>query len=164
MARFGKTVKIANGVEATEGAYYIQPYRKYTLMHADRLVAALDCLRNLLDLPADLRVVIKPIAKKTTRGCYWHHNNTIWVDPRTENVRALVETLAHECVHAEQYKQGRLAQVWDNRKGYIYQWCGQINFNKGTTYAKYREQPWEVEAFDRQEALAKTVFNMMGEF
>lgn len=74
------------------------------------------------------------------------------------NVKKLSETIAHELVHAEQYLSGRLA--WDYRSA-RYVWEGSINSNKGSTYQRYRDQPWEVEAFSSQEDLANIILNSL---
>jgi hypothetical protein len=39
----------------------------------------------------------------------------------------------------------------------IHSWNGSNVFNKGTTYKAYRDQPWEIEAFERQKTIAKQV-------
>jgi hypothetical protein len=65
-------------------------------------------------------------------------------------------------VHAEQYHQGRLKNEYISGKGWVHEWNSELNTNKGTTYRAYRNQPWEVEAFDRQEGLAKIVAAELG--
>jgi hypothetical protein len=43
----------------------------------------------------------------------------------------------------------------------VYQWNGEVNTNKGSTYNSYRNQPWEQEAFGRQKELADQVCDML---
>jgi hypothetical protein len=78
------------------------------------------------------------------------------------DIERLIIALAHEMVHAEQYHQGRLKNEYISGKGWVHEWNSELNTNKGTTYRAYRNQPWEVEAFDRQEGLAKIVAAELG--
>jgi hypothetical protein len=41
-------------------------------------------------------------------------------------------------------------------------WMGRRSSNRGTTYAAYREQPWEVEAFAREPELSEIVAKKLG--
>ena len=74
------------------------------------------------------------------------------------NIKKMAETIAHELVHAEQYLSGRLA--WDHKYA-SFVWEGNVNGNKGSTYQRYRDQPWEVEAFSSQEVLANIIMKDM---
>jgi len=62
------------------------------------------------------------------------------------NVNIMAEILGHELVHAEQFLTGKLKWVKD-----AWYWGDRKAISKGTTYAAYRQLPWEVEAFARQE-------------
>jgi hypothetical protein len=72
-----------------------------------------------------------------------------------------LEVLAHELVHAEQYMQGRLKKSWMKKKGWVHQWNGNVNTNRGSTYQAYRNQPWEMEAWSRQADLAEKVCQIL---
>ena len=74
-----------------------------------------------------------------------------------------LEVLAHELVHAEQYMQGRLKKSWMKKKGWVHQWNGHVNTNRGSTYQAYRNQPWEIEAWSRQAELAEKVCQILEE-
>lgn len=73
----------------------------------------------------------------------------------------LLETLAHEFVHAKQMDRKELTYTWDGR--WIAHWNGAASYNKGTTYKRYREQPWEIEAFENQGNLAALYLESKGE-
>ncbi len=116
-------------------------------------------LQDILDLPQDLKVRIARF-KGHQRGCYYASENTAHVTPVLDANQFLL-TLCHELVHAEQFHTGRLGyQLNVLRNRYYYSWNGQINYNRGTTYMAYREQPWEQEAFGRQGELAQKVLEM----
>ena len=114
---------------------------------------------KLLDVPKDLVFRLSRCKGRFT-GKYNHEERTVWINPNYAWDRIL-ETLAHELVHAEQYHQKRLASVFLDRKGWMYQWNGEVNTNKGSTYNSYRNQPWEQEAFGRQKELADRVCDML---
>ena len=70
---------------------------------------------------------------------------------------SLLNCIAHELVHAEQYYENRLDFTYVRGKGFLHMWNGDEINNKGTTYRAYRNQPWEIEAFSRQASLAEKV-------
>ena len=118
-------------------------------------------LSKLLDLPNNLIFRLSR-TKGTFSGKYNHDERTVWIDPNYAWDRIL-ETLAHELVHAEQYNQKRLEAVFLAKKGWVYQWNGELSMNKGSTYTSYRKQPWEKEAYNRQKKLADQVCDMLEE-
>lgn len=116
--------------------------------------------RKLLNLPKLLVFRISRI-KGQYSGKYCSGDNVVLLSPLVKWDR-LLETLAHELVHAEQYHECRLASVFTSRKGWVHQWNGENNYNKGTTYKSYLNQPWEQEAFSRQKELSDKVIEMCG--
>ena len=123
---------------------------------------ALPHFRKLLQLPDGIKVRIAGI-KGRVRGRYvWRSKMAVLDNQLIFNGNfALLEVLAHELVHAEQYYQGRLENEWVSGRGWEYRWHGETNTNRGSTYAAYRRQPWEIEAFDRQNALASQVVSAL---
>ena len=116
--------------------------------------------RKLLNLPERLVFRISRI-KGQYSGKYCNGDNVVLVSPVVKWDR-LLETIAHELVHAEQYHECRLASVFSSHKGWVHQWYGEDNYSKGTTYNSYRNQPWEQEAFSRQKELADKVIGLCG--
>ena len=118
--------------------------------------AAYEVLKNtgLLVLPDDVTIRIAHTKKATNHGAFYSKEKVVVVDPRFA-YKTMMQTICHELVHAEQYYEGRLA--WDYDKG-VQMWNDAPVYNKGTTYKRYREMPWEVEAFSRQEKLAEQVW------
>ena len=118
-------------------------------------------LSKLLDLPDNLIFRLSRSKGRFT-GKYNHDERMVWINPNYAWDRIL-ETLAHELVHAEQYNQKRLEAVFLAKKGWVCQWNGEVNTNKGSTYNSYRNQPWEKEAYNRQKKLADQVCEMLEE-
>ena len=56
--------------------------------------------------------------------------------------------LAHEMVHVKQYAKGQMVSKGSNKC----QWMGRVYNMKKTPYL---DMPWEVEAFSRQELIAR---------
>lgn len=80
---------------------------------------------------------------------------TITINPKAcKDIHQMAETIGHELVHAEQYMTGKLAID----AGY-HRWNGQRVVCRGSTYAAYRNLPWEVEAFDRQKKNAEKIIS-----
>lgn len=112
--------------------------------------------RDLLDLPSNLRVRLCNFKTHKVNGRYYGFNNINVAELSVRMSPAhFLEVLAHELVHAEQFHTGRLGYI-----GRMYTWNGSVNTNRGTTYARYRNQPWEQEAFGRQRELAMKVLEM----
>lgn len=120
---------------------------------------ALPHFRKLLNLPGTVRIRIAGI-KGTIRGRYYSDTKFVLLDSALRG-KKLLSTLAHELVHAEQYHTGKLTKCIVPGKGWMHQWEGSVINNRGRTYKAYRAQPWEVEAFARQEQLADQVWNTL---
>lgn len=69
------------------------------------------------------------------------------VEGESLSTAEMMKTLAHEMVHAKQYLRGEL-------DGYSGSWKGR----KPRNY-KYRNQPWEIEAYGREEYLFGTCWS-----
>ena len=117
---------------------------------------AMPVLYKILNVKPGVKVRVGPIKSKTMNGRYYSHARTIDIDHRMP-LDKIMQTLAHEMVHAEQYDQGRLA--WNGRVQF---WHGTAHHSKATTYNAYRALPWEAEAFDRQAGLADQVWAELG--
>lgn len=76
----------------------------------------------------------------------------IEIDPRYD-FRDIIETIAHELTHSEQYKQGRLKHLVGNRS--IWE---SRTMSRGTTHAQYLALPWEVEARKRAKEFVDKYF------
>lgn len=126
------------------------------------LQRAIPILRRHLSVSKDLTVVLRPI-KDGVQGQWCLDIGPVtkeWIeiDPRRPSIALIVETLCHEFVHAEQYHTGKLSMrkegpVW---MGSLYQYE-----TSHTTYDQYRDQPWEKEAYDREQPLAHFVMDMI---
>jgi len=130
--------------------------------NAARIILAIEntlpAFQKLLDIPKDLKFRICTF-KGTTRGLYANDTKTVSISPMSKWENVML-TLAHELVHAEQFHTKRLAHVKVPRKGYRMAWFGSVG-SKGTTRNAYLNQPWEKEAFGRQQELADKVLEML---
>jgi hypothetical protein len=133
-------------------------HKKTTSINVQLVERALPILKTLLKLPS-LSIRVAPIKAKNMKGYYQSESKLVTVDCRLEP-KELIEVLSHELVHAEQYHSGRLMKKYLKRKGWMHYWNGTIG-SKGTTYKAYRDQPWEKEAWGRQEDLAKLVIDKL---
>ena len=94
-------------------------------------------LRKSFDFPQSIEIHIRPV-KGSTHGRAFQNKAKIEIDPRYD-LRRIVETIAHELTHCEQYKQERLiGRKWN---GIVYQ--------RATTHKQYLNLPWEIEARKR---------------
>lgn len=65
-----------------------------------------------------------------------------------QRLSRLAKTMSHELVHAEQYMTKRLE--WNMNKA-CWMWEQKKCMNMGTTHNAYMNQPWEKEAYERQD-------------
>jgi hypothetical protein len=102
-----------------------------------------------LKLENSRKFVLIEIARNITPNAYGSTTNLPGLDSyvialRPQKWAELGSTLAHEMVHVKQFAKGQLQS--ENGKNY---WMGK----QITRRVKYLDQPWEVEAFQRQEIL-----------
>lgn len=151
---------VAPGITMSLSAIYNKRMNRQAKIVKLVVQQALPCLHKLLDIPKNVAVRIAPIKARGTHGRYINGENLCEIDCRLSWDQAL-EVLCHEMVHAEQYHTGRLGHTVD-RRGPVHMWNGSIEYNRGSTYKTYRQQPWEIEAFSRQKELADKVNEMLG--
>ena len=96
-------------------------------------------------------VHMRPI-KGRVAGRAFCQKPLIEIDPRYD-FRDIIEAIAHELTHSEQYKQGRLQHLIGNRS--IWE---SRTMNRGTTHAQYLALPWEVEARKRAKEFVDKYF------
>jgi len=108
-----------------------------------------DDFKDYFDFDDDVEFHVRPV-RGNTHGWYRSRRKRIEIDPRY-GTKKVLDTIAHELVHAEQYKQGRLA--WDSKK-LVSLWNGKFH-KRGTTYKQYRNLPWEIEARQRAAEFVK---------
>lgn len=101
-------------------------------------------LQKEFDFKSNPTIRIRPI-RGETYGRIFDKSNKIEIDPRY-SFRHIIETIAHELVHSEQYKQGRLVQEYDPaRFDYMYSW-NKMKFRNPRSHKEYWNLPWEIEA------------------
>lgn len=104
-------------------------------------------LRKEIDFRDDVEIHFRPI-RGTTGGLAYQKKNLIQIDPRMKIVDML-EIVAHELIHNEQYKQGRLNLDGVNKA--VFQ--GKLYYRPPNGSSAYFNSPWEVEAYSRAAAL-----------
>ena len=102
-----------------------------------------DDFKEYFEFDDDVEFHVRPV-RGNTHGWYRNKKKKVEIDPRYGPNKTL-DTIAHELVHAEQYKQGRLSWDQDARQSV---WNGEVH-KRGTTYKLYRNRPWEIEARER---------------
>lgn len=123
---------------------------------------ALPVLRQMLDFDLDVKIRLASFKSKRMYGRYNHATKVATVSYMRRSNRDVLETLAHELVHAEQYHTGRLVNVqMPNLRQWRFEWRGGLT-SKGSTYRSYRNQPHEIEAFDKAPRLADDVLIKLG--
>lgn len=130
------------------------------ILIAKIIKATLPEFRKLLKFGKDVKFRVAPIKKRDVTGRYWPKSKIVELDSRQSPENALLG-LAHELVHAEQYYQKRLVSKFDRKQGWVSLWNGEKNKSKGSTFSSYMNQPWEIEAYGRQEELVKIVHKKM---
>jgi hypothetical protein len=117
------------------------------------LSKAIPILRGMMKVDPRLEIVLRPIKSRRYVGLHFQTSSGgfIEVDPRRAGVAQCLETLCHEFVHAEQWFTGKMKQTMSRE---LRQWEDRtVNM----AYTAYLDLPWEVEARQRQKALADAV-------
>ena len=128
------------------------------------VIHAESVLKRHLSYDSGVVIRITPIRSRNVNGRYWERSKLVELDSRLGSMQTL-EVLAHELVHAEQYHTGKLKssdlglKIWDNTT-----YANRTNYRSVKGYKKYRDLPWEVEAWDRQSVLANQVLTDLNIF
>lgn len=143
----------------------LKEFKPRSIMIKDLIVGMLPKARELVDFTDDFGISIRCIRPKrfiAIDGVYSHARKVLEISPKIDTLNSVIQTFAHELVHAEQFKQGRLksdfADVYKEEP--IWVWEDKLQVSPGTIkdYDSYRKLPWEVEAFDRQDKIAEELF------
>lgn len=153
---------MGNNVYVSAQVYYnVKGQRKEAFKtYTDLLDGFLTRYRKLLDLPGNIKFRICRI-KGRGDGQWVNDCSLIELDVRAiKEMSDLAIILAHELVHAEQYHTGRLRDgdsgwIWKKGNGRV-----EATYTESFDYKRYMSFPWELEAYDRQGALARTAWNM----
>lgn len=149
-----KIVPVSKQFYATWTLAYNPAYKKFLPPLFPQLDIAAARLKNHMNLSGKEVLILKPI-KGRTQGLHFH-GNRIFIDPR-QSLQRVVEILAHELVHAEQAHRGDLLaggpqcfRVWKGNE-----------YPMPKNWVEYRNLPWEVEAYDRQNPLARQALGIV---
>lgn len=143
--------RLTDGVFTSLQVYYRVKDRKRLHAKALLLSRALKIFHEVLELHPTTKVRIANIKKRLTRGLYCSDGHVATIEDRIF-FKDMLETMAHEMVHGEQFNTGKLKFEWKNRD-WVAMWMG-TEGELSKTYRSYLDQPWEKEAFERQQALA----------
>lgn len=152
-----QVVAFGDNVSCSTTAYW-DPKEKHIAREFSQLAAdAFPLFADHLNFPSNIRIIVRYF-KGNRRGCYIEGLKTAFLTPRARTKKGFVSTLAHELIHAEQYHTGRLVNKGRREKW----WDGKPVGNKGSTYDRYRDLPWEIDAFGRQDEIALAVMKSLG--
>ena len=113
---------------------------------------SLKLYKTFLSLPKGITFRIGSI-KGNVNGYYVGKSKVLGIDV---NLVDFLLVLSHELIHASQFYTKKL----DVKYGTFF-WNGSKVGKKGTTFNSYRNQPWEVEAYDGQADLTRKVIEAM---
>lgn len=133
-------------VFATTQVLYGNGQKDRTAAVIDYINKVLPFVREQLGVSDKPRVVVMNY-KGNTLGSYSAIENAAGIDPR-QAAEKIVDTLVHELTHARQYERGELQQQF-NIDTFKWEciWKGKTwGAAKTTSYQKYLNQPWEIEA------------------
>lgn len=108
--------------------------------------------KTLLSLPKGITFRLGSV-KGSVNGYYVGKSKVLGLDV---NLLDYALVVSHELIHASQFYTKKL-----NVKQGTFYWNGSKVNKKGTTYNSYRNQPWEVEAYDGQANLTRKVLEAM---
>lgn len=138
---------------------------RYNFLLKKAAVARFITLKLAKELDFDLKTLrIRFCSMKGQKsGMYCQSDNTVSMYP-CSSIKFFTELLAHELVHAEQFKQGRLSY-----EGRDFSWKTDNEKYRARTsavynYDSYTKMPWEVEAYDRQGPLAESILDVVTQF
>ena len=136
---------------ATRQGWYLDKEKKVDIKHfAELLKKALPYFDKYLDLPETVGIKLCAIKARNTSGNWFDTTKIACIDYR-KSFNEMMDTIAHELVHAEQYHQGRLTNSsWMDKK-----WAGPMHTK---SFKKYWNFPWEVEARARSAGIAFNVW------
>lgn len=108
--------------------------------------------KQILTLPNGITFRIGSL-KGSFNGYYVGKTKVLGLDVNLVDYSLVI---SHELIHASQFYTKKL-----NFKQGTYFWNGSKVSRKGTTFNSYRNQPWEVEAYDGQSGLTRKVLEAM---
>lgn len=159
------TVQLYPRVYATRSALYGDD-KVATRAIAERTDQALMALRKFMRLPINLRVLLRPL-RGNTYGQFTMSQQLIEMDVRRPSWRQYYTDLCHECVHAEQYARGEYDLEYNrNKQKWMFRWGKEYHpvdpaVNVNSDYDAYLQQPWELEAFRRENELATRLMKII---
>jgi len=143
----------------------LKEYKSRSIMIKDLIVGMLPKAREILDFGDDFGISIRCIRPKSfiaIDGVYSDSRKVLEINPRVDTLNSVIQTFAHELVHAEQFKQGRLksdfADVYKQEPIWVWEDKLQVSPSTIKDFESYRKLPWEVEAFDRQNKITEELF------
>lgn len=170
MKSLAKTLVLSDGFEATTAAWYSPHYRMRSRKIYPWMKTAMEVFTKELSLPENLKVIIKPLKGKKL-GLYVPLFQNIYMDPKpvlddlidSRGTRfRIFRTLAHECVHAEQFQRGTMHFRDEGGKKRLYWEDIQVGkMLAQASPAEYNNLPWEKEAMDREKVLAEKAYEVI---
>ncbi len=133
-------------------------------LHIERIISGVNDIRLFMNNQST-KILFKKLGREHADGQFDFDNNTIEIDPRRHHVRSILSTICHEMVHAEQFNNGILQAKAINKRTSIFYWKdsnGTTEFNSRSMLKnkKYKELPWEAEAYAREPLIVQAVYHL----
>lgn len=140
---------------------------KFSKEHLEKHAKIVEYIIGVLsnDLNFDSRVRVRLCRFKGNRGGEYNSNYNCIGMMVYRVLESTLNLLAHELVHAEQYHEGRLSSGagkfhWNNGPSDKVSVPYHANYN----YNRYKNLPWEVEAFTRSPQLTEKYLKVVTEY
>lgn len=99
------------------------------------------------EIYGDVTIYHRNLGRKNLKGLYFLDSRKIFINSTAPSFLEKIESLLHECVHANQHFRGDL-ETCDG--DFIYQ---NVCYSAEYVSSYYRKIPFEVEAFEKQREL-----------
>ena len=110
-------------------------------------------IKNYINYTEEVNVIIKFIDREKSLGRVVYEKGEIEIDPRFTLLQ-LRNTLVHELIHYEQYREKRLEIKNDE-----WFWKGK-KYDNSLVYEEYTNLPWEIEARKRSKKIIDKLFKI----
>lgn len=149
---------MGENVYASFFSLYHPQHRAWVKRLADVVQRAVPIFHERLKFPDDQTVIIRRMDDHD-RGSFVFRGQSIHLNHSNCSVFQFIETLAHELVHSEQFYTGKLGFETSNNP------FAKLSFNGEEYYLldgllSYPDNPWEIEAYERQEELRDHVLRI----
>lgn len=117
---------------------------------------AIEYANEVLKLDSNIKINLTVIKNTSYGAIFYPHDKTIDISLYSKNFGTILTALAHELIHVDQVVRGSL-QLTSNKRVYMWNNKKYKLINGICNYEKYKKLPWEKEAFEKQDLIAKYI-------